>query len=210
MSFYHQEDRDPERRRKIRAREFISWEWHGKAPARVAFMDTSFQGYCSNEAVVDIAGTTPIPPLRIRTNTSCWTTAKRKRPWSYTKGSTMVDEIEPNMIEIVITNAAARRGISVFWGLHMMSLFDAAGYPRSRAYENAAQFEAFVKAATDYDPTEWRDDQAMMGIGQPFPFLIDPEHDKLAPLPEYRRAVHHAAHTTSPGMATQTSDQARH
>ena len=39
---------------RIRAREFISWEWHGKTPARVAFMDTSFQGYCANEVVVDI------------------------------------------------------------------------------------------------------------------------------------------------------------
>ena len=53
-----------------------------------------------------------------------------------------------------------------------MSLFDAAGYPRSRAYENAAQFEAFVNAATEYDAAEWRADRGMMGIGHPFPFLM--------------------------------------
>jgi hypothetical protein len=167
---------------RIRAREFISWEWHGKTPARVAFMDTSFQGFCSNEAVVDV-GDESDPAAQDKNKYVLMDDGKKKKKlWSYTKGSTMVDEIEPNMVEIVITNAAGRRGTSVFWGLHMMSLFDAAGYPRSRAYTNAAQFDAFVKAALDYDAAEWQADRNMMGIGQPFPFLVDPEHDRLVPL----------------------------
>jgi hypothetical protein len=85
------------------------------------------------------------------------------------------------MVEMLVTNAAARRATSVFWGLHMMTLFDAAGYPRSRSYANAAQFDAFVRAATEYDAAEWQADRDMMGIGNPFPFLmVDPMHDKFA------------------------------
>ena len=38
----------------IRAREFISWDWRGKTPAKVAYMDTPFQGYGANEVIVDI------------------------------------------------------------------------------------------------------------------------------------------------------------
>lgn len=167
---------------KIRAREFISWEWHGKTPARVAFMDTSFQGFCANEAVVDIGDDSDHVAQDKHKFVLLDAGKKKKKLWSYTTGSMLVDGIEPNMVEIVFTNAAGRRGTSLFWGLHMMTLFDAAGYPRSRAYTNAAQFDAFVKAALDYDSVEWQADREMMGIGHPFPFLLDPVHDKLAPL----------------------------
>ena len=54
---------------RIRAREFISWDWHGNTPAPVAFMDTPFQGYAANEVVVDI-GDDSDPNGRTRTNTS--------------------------------------------------------------------------------------------------------------------------------------------
>jgi hypothetical protein len=165
---------------RIRAGEFISWEWHGKTPARVAFMDTAFQGYAANEVIVDI-GDDSDPKGDDKTKHLLMEAGKKKkRFWSYTKGSQLVDEIEPNTVEILITNVAARRATSVFWGLHMMTLFDAAGYRRRGAYANAAQFDAFVRAATDYDAAEWQADREMMGIGHPYPFLIvDPAHDKL-------------------------------
>ena len=47
-----QKNRDPTG--TIRAREFISWDWRGNTPAKVAYMDTPFQGYGANEVVVDI------------------------------------------------------------------------------------------------------------------------------------------------------------
>lgn len=165
---------------KIRTRQFISWDWHGKTPARVAFMDTPFQGYAANEVIVDI-GDDSDPSGSDRTKCLMMEAGKKKkRFWSFTKGSQLVDEIQPNTVEILITNVTARRATSVFWGLHMMTLFDAAGYTRRRVYENTAQFEAFERAALEYDAAEWQEDQGMMGIGHPFPFLmVDPAHDKL-------------------------------
>lgn len=165
---------------KIRAREFISWESHGNMPAPVAFMDTPFQGYAANEVVVDV-GDDSDPHGQDKTKHLVMETGtKKKRLWSYTKGSELVETIEPNMVEILITNAAGRRGTSVFWGLHMMTLFDAAGYERRSPYANVAQFEAFERAALKYEAHEWRADRDMMGIGQPFPYLIvDSAQDKL-------------------------------
>ena len=166
---------------RIRARQFISWDWHGKTPARVAFMDTAFQGYAANEVVVDIGDDSD---ANGEDKTKCLVMEvgkTKKRFWSYTKGSELVDTIQPNTVEILISKSVvARRASSVFWGLHMMTLFDAAGYTRQRAYTNTAQFDAFVRAATEYDAAEWQADRQMMGIGHPFPFLmVDPKHDKL-------------------------------
>ncbi|HTE45563.1 MAG TPA: hypothetical protein VK636_09995 [Gemmatimonadaceae bacterium] len=166
---------------RIRAREFISWDWHGNTPARVAFMDTSFQGYGANEVIVDI-GDDSDPHGQDKTKSLVLETGKqKKRFWSYTKGNQLVSDIEPNTVEVLITNVGARRSTSVFWGLHMETLFDAAGYERRRVYENTAQFDAFVRAALEYDAAEWRSDVEMMRIGHPFPFLIvDTKNDKLA------------------------------
>lgn len=165
---------------RIRSREFISWDWHGNMPTRVAFMDTPFQGYGANEVVVDIGDDSDPNGEDKKSYLLMEAGKKKRRLWSYTKGSGLVDDIEPNTVEVLFTNVAAKRATSVFWGLHMMSLFDAAGYERSRAYRNAAQFEAFERAALEYDANEWRADRGMMGIGHPFPFLIlDSENDKL-------------------------------
>ncbi|MEP6495680.1 MAG: hypothetical protein ABJF01_23555 [bacterium] len=165
---------------RIRAREFISWDWHGNTPARVAFIDTSYQGFGANEVIVDV-GDDSDPHGQDKTKALVLDAGKKKtRLWSYTKGSELVSDIEPNTVEVLITNVGARRSTSVFWGLHMETLFDAAGYERRRAYENTAQYDAFVRAALQYDAAEWRSDVEMMGIGHPFPFLIvDTKNDKL-------------------------------
>ena len=68
-----------------------------------------------------------------------------------------VDDIDPNTVELQVTNLTARRRRPVFWGLHFQLLFEAAGYP-PRDYTNEPQFQAFVRAANDYDPDEWRND----------------------------------------------------
>lgn len=165
---------------RIRARDFISWEWHGSAPARVAFMDTSHQGFVANEVVVDIGDDSDPDGQDKKKFVTMESGKTKKRYWSFAKESAPVDSITPNAVEFLVTNAAARRSTSLFWGLHMMSLFDAAGYDPKPAYENVAQFEAFERAAMEYDADEWQADKAMMGIGHPFPFLIiDPAHDKL-------------------------------
>ena len=163
----------------IRAREFISWDAHGNTPTRVAFMDTAVQGYGANEVVVDIGDDEHHARVDKDRHLRLEHGKTRNRLWSYTKGSQVDEDVEPNMVELLFTNNAARRGMSVFWGLHMMSLFDAAGY-RRRDYAKNPQFEAFEKAALDYDENEWPTDKRMMGIGQPFPFLaFDSDRDKL-------------------------------
>jgi hypothetical protein len=164
----------------IRAREFVSWDWHGNTPTRVAFMDTQFQGYAANEVIVDIGDDSDPQSADKDKHVVIEYGGTRERLWSYTKGSQVDEDVEPNMVELLFTNNTARRGVSVFWGLHMMSLFDAAGYPRRNEYANAGQFEAFERVALQYDLNEWPADRQSMGIGQPFPFLmVDTDDDKL-------------------------------
>jgi hypothetical protein len=168
----------------IRTREFISWDWHGNTPTKVAFMDTQFQGYAANEVIVDIGDDSDPEGKDKSKYLEMMYGDTKKKLWSYTKGTLRDHDIEPNRTELLFTNNTARRGTSVFWGLHMMSLFDAAGYPRRR-YANASQYDAFEQAALAYDRDEWISDRDMMGItttasGQPFPFLVvDQTLDKL-------------------------------
>jgi hypothetical protein len=167
----------------IRTREFIAWDWHGNTPTKVAFMDTEFQGYASNEVVVEIGDDSDPKGEDAKRYLEMKYGETKKKFWSYTKGTQHDDDIEPNRVELLFNNNTARRGTSVFWGLHMMSLFDAAGYTR-RPYDGD-QYAAFERAAVDYDEAEWILDRDMMGIGttasgQPFPFLmVDPQVDKL-------------------------------
>jgi len=164
----------------IRAREFVSWDSHGNTPMKVAFMDTQFQGYAANEVIVDIGDDSDPQGADKDKHLAMEYGKTRENLWSYTKGSEVDEDIEPNMVELLFTNNTARRGASVFWGLHMMSLFDAAGYPRRNEYANTGQFEAFERVALQYDPNDWPADRQMMGIGQPFPFLmVDTDNDKL-------------------------------
>lgn len=191
----------------IRTREFISWDWHGNTPAKVAFMDTQYQGYASNEVVVEIGDDSDPKGEDAKRYLEMKYGDTKKKFWSYTKGTQRDDDIEPNRVELLFNNNTARRGTSVFWGLHMMSLFDAAGYSR-RPYVNVDQYAAFERAAVDYDEDEWISDRDMMGIkttasGQPFPFLIvDQERDKLG-------AIHDAGapHIISPGRTPHPAGQ---
>lgn len=173
----------------IRTREFISWDWHGNTPAKVAFMDTQYQGYASNEVVVEIGDDSDPKGEDVKRYLEMKYGDTKKKLWSYTKGTQHDDDIEPNRVELLFNNNTARRGTSVFWGLHMMTLFDATGYTRRGSYADTAQFASFEKAALEYDPNEWPSDRGMMGIGQPFPFLIvDPQADKLAAIQNVNRS----------------------
>jgi hypothetical protein len=196
---------------RIRSREFISWDWHGNTPTKVAFMDTPFRGYAANEVIVDIGDDSDPGGQDEKKYLIIQHGNTREQLWSYTMGRQLGDDIEPNTVELVFNNLTKRRPTSVFWGMHMMTLFDFAGYPRRDAYRNTTQYDAFVRAASEYDLDEWNSDE-MMGIGQPFPFLIvDPQNDKLAairdvgepyiiPGPPPYPAGQHYGHTT-PGAA---------
>jgi hypothetical protein len=165
---------------RIRAGEFIMWDWHGKTPAKVGFMDTTFQGYAANEVIVDIGDDSDCEAdnddqfLMITEGEKTHT-----RLWAYTKGGRYEDDIEPNTVDVLIDNHPARRRRPVFWGLHFQLLFEAAQFTRRTAYRDVAQYENFVKAALAYDDYEWNNDVRMMGIGNPFPYLINPRVDEI-------------------------------
>ena len=166
----------------IRSRELIKWDWHGTTPTKVAYLDSTVQGFQASEVVVDIGDDADVDDndhnkyFTIDSSDG----ALQEKLWPYAKDTTGEANIEPNMVEVLVTNRAARSWRPVFWGIHMQALFDAAGFPRRSAYANVDQFEALARAATQYDEYQWSADVEMMGIGQPFPFLIDidPTRDK--------------------------------
>jgi hypothetical protein len=104
---------------------------------------------------------------------------RMRRLWPHAEGAATDESIDPNTVELLITNLPARRRRAVFWGLHFQTLFDAGGYTRRPAYDNTRQYTDFVTAARSYDDYEWDNDVGAMGIGHPFPFLTDPKNDKL-------------------------------
>ena len=166
----------------IRAREFISWDWRGNTPAKVAYMDTPFQGYGANEVIVDIGDDSDIDDYDENKFLSLTGKEMNEALWPRTKGGALVDDIDPNTVELQITNLTARRRRPVFWGLHFQLLFEAAGFA-PRDYTNEPQFQAFVRAANDYDPDEWRTDSGM-ATTHPFPYIIDPASETLPGIAE--------------------------
>lgn len=175
----------------IRARNFITWDWHGNTPSEVAYMDTNFRGFGTNEVVVDIAGDDlDINDYEKDNDKYLSVTGEglNEKLWPRTKGAATDEDMDPNTVEIVFTNLPARRRRALPWGIHFETLLDAAGYPRrldnagNQTYLNTAQYNAFVAAAMNYDPYEWQSDFNEMGIGQPFPFFINPKKDRLAKL----------------------------
>ena len=185
-------------RGKVSAKDFITWDWYGNTPARVSYMDTNFHGFGTNEVVVDIgddsdfhaddekkclviAGRGPNKvQMSVEPNTSA-TYEFNASLWPRSKTATD-DDIDPNCVEVRITNLPAKRRRPVFWGVHFQSLFDAAGYTRPAGYTNVNQYNSFVSAALEYDSNEWLTDSKSMGVGHPFPFLIDPRRHRLAGL----------------------------
>ena len=107
---------------------------------------------------------------------------KERKLWAHTKGPPADEYIEPNVVEIVIDNLPARNLRALPWGSHGQTLATAAGYPPRRPYLNQPQYEAFVAAATQYDAIAWQSDFDVMGIGQPFPYFVEPRKDRLAKL----------------------------
>jgi hypothetical protein len=195
---------------RIYAGEFIDWPWRGKTPANVAYMGTAFQGFGAEEVIVEIGDGADDTGTSLLVdgnglNAVQQATAKpmqkgmRAKKASYAledkvlpRAGRVADNIEPNTVEVLVTNLTAKRTRPVFWGLHFQSLLKAAEFPdwqagsqayndfvqRSRAFGNAL-------AGSDY-ADEWARDLDMMrmGMGQnsvlPFPFLTDIDTDRDA------------------------------
>ena len=172
----------------VRSREFVSWDWYGKTPARVGFMNTTIRGFLSNEVVVDIGDDSDVDGHKDGKFLQISGGNLDKKLWARSKKADD-DDIDPNVVEVVFSNLPAKRSRPVPWGLHTFTAFQAAGFER-RTYINtpqyADQYEMFLRVAREYDPIQWAFDSDMMGMrsdktdkGYPFPFLIDPRREKL-------------------------------
>lgn len=162
----------------VRAREFVKWDWYGSTPARVGFMDTTIQGFLSNEVVVDIGDDSDVDDHKDDKFLEIRGTGLDRKLWARSKQADD-DDIDPNVVEVLFTNLPAKRSRPVPWGLHAFTAFEAAGFERRTARTYTDQYEAFLRVADEYDPIQWAFDSDMMGIGYPFPFLIDPRREKL-------------------------------
>jgi hypothetical protein len=175
----------------IRARNFITWDWHGNTPTRVAYMDTNIQGFASNEVVVDIGDDSDINDDHCK---GCLVVegvglnrvqqqVEPRHSYEFRaelcpRVRTPTDyDIDPNTVELLITNLPARRPRALFYGLHAEVASEAAGFAR-RDYKTTPQYERFAAVADEYDHNQWMVDEPMI-MGHPFPFLIDPSEDKL-------------------------------
>lgn len=169
---------------RVRTGEFIFWDWYGKTPARVGYMGTRYGGFATNEVIVDIGddddfeADDPKCYLEI-THDQNGPNERVEKLWPLIKGGNSSDDIDPNSVEVVITNLPARRRRPVFWGLHFQTIFEALGCP-PLAYTGTPQYIAFEGAARAYDAYEWQQDQMMVKSTQPFPFIVDPKADILS------------------------------
>jgi hypothetical protein len=169
---------------RVRTGEFIFWDWYGKTPARVGYMGTRYGGFATNEVIVDIGddddfdADDPKCYLEI-THDKGGPNQRVEKLWPLAKGRNFSDDIDPNTVEVVITNLPARRRRPVFWGSHFQMIFDALGCP-PLDYTGTPQYVAFDGAARAYDAYEWQHDQMMVQPTQPFPFIVDPKNDVLS------------------------------
>jgi hypothetical protein len=165
----------------IRTREFIAWDWHGNTPIPVAYMNTNFVGFGANEVIVDIGDDSDIGNHDTNRYLSVTGHGVNDELWPITKRDEFHADTAVNTVELLITNLTARRRRPVFWGLHYQLLFNAAGFPDGTGYGNTPQFQAFERAALQYDPDEWQADSRLMKLEHPFPFLtdIDRQQDRL-------------------------------
>lgn len=168
---------------RIRTREFISWDWHGNTPAKVAYMGTSFQGFGANEVIVDIGDDSDFDKHDENKFLSLSGQRMDEKLWARTKGAALVDGIDPNTVELLITNLTVRRRRPVFWGLHFQLLFHAAGFA-PLSYTGGPQYTAFARFAEEYDSLEWGRDSTTMDRDQPFPFIMDPRSETLPKIDE--------------------------
>jgi hypothetical protein len=157
----------------IRARDLVSWDADANVPAEVAFMDTGYRGFVANEVVVDMGDDSDMAEdgdeyLQITTETE----VAAKKLWPLTKNHFYKDATDPNTVEILFTNFAPQRLVSLFWSLHFQMMFQAAGFP-PRTVDASQEFENFEQAALTYDPGEWVADKQSMGVSQPFPYIVN-------------------------------------
>jgi hypothetical protein len=173
---------------RVRTGEFIFWDWYGKTPARIGYMGTRYGGFATNEVIVDIGDDDDFNTDDKDLDPNCYleiTHSKDEKIQSVEKllplvrGKELSDDIDPNIVEIDITNLPARRRRPVFWGSHFQMIFDALGCP-PLTYTGTPQYVAFDGAARAYDAYEWQHDKGMVPPTQPFPFIVDPKSDVLA------------------------------
>lgn len=171
-------------RGRIRTRDFISWDWYGKSPTPVAYMDTNYQGYGADEVIVDIGDDADFDVYDPDKYLSLNDRFREEKLWPRVKGDQFDEDVDQNTVEILVTNLTARRRRPVFWGTHFQTLLQAAGYAPRAGWHNQAQFDALDSVAGVYDPGEWNSDLQMLhhtNLFHPFPFLItDPALDPLA------------------------------
>ena len=161
-------------------RNFIGWNWHGNTPARIAYMGTNWQGYGANEVVIEMGDNSDSDGDDDNKFLSIDGPGMKQNLWPRVKGRPSDEDSEPNTVEVLFTNLPARRVRAVPHGLHFEITCTAAGYPPNQdQYVNTQQYTDFVQVMLDYDKDAWNEDVAMMGHGQPFPYLINPRGDRL-------------------------------
>ena len=188
----------------LRARDFVSWDWHGNAPVPVAYMGTSFRGFAASEAVVDIDDKSVVGDncFVIESNDSA-----TNGEWTpMVMGSETSDDVSPNTVEVSITNFAHQRPHPLYWNMHYQWLFAAAGFEplldaatKEPLYAKSEQYLALKKAAQDFDKTEWDHDfdDIVQRLGHPFPFILD-RLEPLAPIAEFREPYVPTGHPPFP------------
>jgi hypothetical protein len=97
------------------------------------------------------------------------------------------DEVAANTVEMLVTNLAPRRETPSISGPHFVSMFEAAGFPDMPSYKRTKQFQDCKNVAQNYYPDQWSDLE-VMGLTQPFPFLVDinPAEQTLAKIDNTR------------------------
>ena len=167
----------------VRARNFIGWDWHGNTAARIGYMGTTFQGFGANEVVIDMGDDDDFDRNDTKRFLSVNGPGVNERLWPRVKGPPSDEDMDPNTAELLFTNFPARRLRPAPHGLHFETTCDAAGYPREEnRYVKTSQYANFEAAMLQYDRDAWLSDVGMMGTGQPFPYLVDPEADRRDPL----------------------------
>ena len=162
---------------------FSGWNWNGNTPARVAYMGTTYQGFSANEVVLEMGDDEDFGKHDPKRFLSVSGGGVSEKLWPRTKGAPTDEELSPNYVELTFTNSPARPLRAAPYGLHFITACNAAGYPADEdRYVNSDQYNDFVAAMLEYDRDAWLEDVAMMGHGHPFPYLINPRADRLAPL----------------------------
>ena len=188
----------------LRARDFVSWDWHGNAPVPIAYMGTRFRGFAASEAVVDIEDQSVAVNdcFAIQSNDSA-----TNGEWTpMVMGNETSEDVSPNTVEVSITNFAHQGARPLYWNLHYQWLFAAAGFQPlldsagAPHYAGSDQYLALAKAAQAFDQNEWDHDSmanTSHTLGHPFPFILD-RLEPLAPIAEFREPYVPTGHPPFP------------